>query len=146
MKGKKSDTAFIAEFVGECAKQGIFSPNEISEKAKSEIESIDNNIRKISDLKNKRSKLLDVLDSFKTPAKNMEIERLHLSFFQIKNLHLAKQLCSNLDFIIDSLPKDSIFIVKQMILLKIFKLEKNRFSAGPCYNDFINFLRINSIE
>ena len=146
MKGKKSDTAFVAEFVCECAKQGIFSPNEIAEKAKNEIESIDNKLKKIIELKNKRSKLIDVLDSFKSPVKNLETERQYLSFFQIKDLRTAKQLCTNLDLVVESLPKDSIFIVKQLVSLKICKLEKNKLVPGICHNDFICFLKVNHIE
>ncbi len=97
MKGKKADKDFVAEFIMNCAQKGLVNLDNILDAAQKEVAEIDSEIRNIELLKKKRSKLLDVLDSFKKNAKVPNAEKLILSFYQVKNLTLAKVICEGLD-------------------------------------------------
>ena len=148
MKGKKADTNFIADFVSSSAKQGIITPIDIVKRAQSEIEAIDNQLKKINDLKKKRSKLIDVVMSFKYGTKDNAEEKELLQFHQITNLSLAASLCKSLpildkvEFFTEVLGKDALFIVKQLCSLKILKIENlTKLVPAKRYNDFTSFLK-----
>lgn len=70
------DDNFVAEYITDCAKNGVASPPEICEKAKEEIKNIDQKILEINSLRMRKKNLLDVLKSFghdstKRPRKNV---------------------------------------------------------------------------
>lgn len=67
MRGKSIDVDFISEFVEECVQNGKASPKDIASEAKIKINNIDDQIRQIETLKSRRSKLVDVVNSFDAP-------------------------------------------------------------------------------
>lgn len=148
MKGKKADSDFIAEFISICAKDGILLKDEVINKAKKEIEIIDDKIKQITELKKKRSKLVDVVSSFEIKTKNNSNEKINLSFHSLKDLSLAKKICLSINILNQNdvwaadLSKEALLIVKQLINLKIIRLEKDSYklAASERYNDFINFV------
>jgi len=64
MRGKSVDIDFISVFVEECVAKEMATPSDIASEAKIRINNIDHEIRRIETLKNERSKLVDVVNSF----------------------------------------------------------------------------------
>jgi len=63
-KGKKLDYDFINEFIENCINCNISSSEDIVALAEDQIKKIDAKLLKINSLKEKRNKLLGVIESF----------------------------------------------------------------------------------
>ena|ERR1022692_1542871 len=95
MKGKKSDQAFIAQFITESVGQGIATPDKMLARAKTFIAEIDKEIKAIEEKKIIRSKLLDVVEAFEKkeqPDKTEEVKILEL--FELDYPETCQQICS----------------------------------------------------
>ena len=62
MRGKKVDSEFISNFIEESIKEGDMSLATLMLKVNCQINSIDQKIKEVEELKKIRSKLLDVKD------------------------------------------------------------------------------------
>ena len=97
MKGKKTDKDFVASFILNCAQKGISDLDQILNCAQKEIEELNIQIMNISLVKQRRSNLMDVLDSLKKNNKDFKLEKLTLLFYQITNFPLAKSICESIE-------------------------------------------------
>jgi hypothetical protein len=147
MKGKKADKDFIAEFIMDCAKEGHTELDNIVAVAEKEIEIIDNVIRNIISLKQRRSKLLDVLDSFKKNNKAPNAEKLILSFYQVKNLQLARVICEALEAGHELSRLDACWkqheiqlTVKELCEIKVLMNKEKALVPAPNFKAFQNFV------
>lgn len=153
MKGKKADKDFVAEFIMNCAQKGLFDLDNILAAATKEVEEIDSTIRNIELLKKKRSKLLDVLDSFKKNNKAPNAEKLILSFYQVKNLQLAKVICEALEAgqelsrLYDRRWDDACWnqhevqlTVKELCEIKVLMNKDKVIASAPNFKAFQNFV------
>ena len=143
MRGKKIDNNFVANFVSSCVKDGVCLPNLISSRAKQEMNEIDEKIKSILNLKERRSKLLDVVLSFEEPKLKDDIkEELEFQFNQLGNKISSKALIDD----IANMGKQSVvfsdaeekpplfYIIKKLLKLKVLIQAKNNF-----YRPGINF-------
>ena len=96
MRGKKTDSQFLTDFITDCAGRQCSTPDEMIAAAEQEINQINDQIKKVEQLKVRRSKLLDVIAAFKEPQKASKEEVRILSFFQIQNPHICKFICDTL--------------------------------------------------
>lgn len=150
MKGKKSDTQFISDFITRSVVSGFDSPDKIIEYAKILINNIDKEIKEIDQKKLTRSKLLDVIASFEKPVKPTKvIEAKILSFFQIQKPKICKYICNILkdnvvsteDIMSKSFPKeDIIFCIKQLLEQKIIAKIDNQLLRGAAFEDYCKFV------
>lgn len=98
MKGKKSDQAFVAQFITESVGRGIATPDEILARAKSMIANIDQEIKAIEEKKLTRSKLLDVVEAFeKQEQADKTGEAKILELFELHYPETCKLICSYID-------------------------------------------------
>lgn len=126
MRGKKVDNEFVSDFITNCIKSGIDTPESILAAAQTEINEIDKLIRKVEDKKKRRAKLLDVASSFEKPKVDKSEAKV-LSFFKIENPHICYFICQSLKkgpFNLNEVKSeyqmlDIIFCVKQLIEHKI---------------------------
>jgi hypothetical protein len=141
MKGKKLDNNFIANFIINCSKSNIISKEDILNKAREEIELIDFQLKKILEIKKRRSKLVDVVESFKI-KKDKTQDKLYLGFFGISNLNLAKMICDSLPFLIgESFGEDlTSKIGKELCDQKILKLQEINLVRDENFEYFMEFL------
>lgn len=142
MKGKKIDTDFVAEFIGNCAALGKNLPEDICNEAKIKIENIDLKIKEVEDLKKMRSKLNDVIITLGKKVIDKSVDKIILGFYQISNLSNAFVLCdlvadSPID--IKSIDKNNSFIIKEMLAANILSRFNNTLIQGELYQDFIDF-------
>src|SRR5260221_14283399 len=93
MRGKKSDQAFVAEFIAEAVQHGIETPEEIIRDAKKKIEQIDLEIKAIEAKKILRSKLIDVIATFEKQVKSTSSDAGLLPFFKLKYPRMCKFIC-----------------------------------------------------
>lgn len=147
MRGKKVDKDFLSEFITDCVKLNIDSPNEILNEAKKQIVEIDNKIKEIDKLKVLRSKLLDVVITFGEKENNTK-ELQQLNFFNIKNKELSKYICNlveDKDISIQSLKtthfpvEDTMYCVKQLIENNILLKNGDYIGKSSLYDDYIEF-------
>jgi hypothetical protein len=93
MRGKKSDRAFVAEFIETSIQNGITTPSEMVQKAKEIIEQIEREIKAIEERKSLRSKLLDVILTFEKQTKSTSEDAKFLSFFKLEYPAMCKFIC-----------------------------------------------------
>jgi hypothetical protein len=154
MRGKKIDTAFVAEFVTSCVKEGNVSSDTICARANEKIIEIDKQIKEVEGLKKLRSKLCDVLISFDTTekVKDKSADRDILNFHSIDNKNLSLDIIVAMeknnreisyDFgalsefdVLDTV----IFCIKQMAKAKIVKILRDLLVPGDNYWDYKAFL------
>ena len=72
MRGRKTDSEFVAEYIAKSIAEGKFNSYEIVLAAKAELADIDAKIKEVEELRKKRSKIQDVIFSFEKPTKNLE--------------------------------------------------------------------------
>ncbi len=149
MKGKKTDKDFVAEFIMDCAKKGLFNLDNVLDMAQKEIEDIDNVIRNIVSLKIRRNKLLDVLDSLKKTNKAPNADKLILSFYQVKNLQLARVICQDLEtdktlqclYTLNHASQHDIHLtVKELCEIKVLMNKDKKIVPAPNFKAFQSFV------
>jgi hypothetical protein len=150
MKGKRVDTEFITQFIEECIRQKYLTPEEIVVQAQSEINQIDHKILEVEQLKNRRSKLLDIISTFQKPVKISKDQDLKIiSFFQIGNPHICKFICGqlkgqartknqllNTEFSI----YDFNFCIKQLIEHKVITKIGDTFLRGTMFEEYLRIV------
>jgi hypothetical protein len=149
MRGKKSDSAFVAQFISESVQEGIETPDQIVQRAKKQIAQIDEEIRAIEAKKIVRSKLLDVILSFEKMAKDKTEEAKLLPFFDIQYPAKCKEICIIMKDA-KSLPIDwathgtgdatTVFCFKQMIERKIIDRKGNVLVPGERFAEYWKFV------
>jgi hypothetical protein len=151
MKGKKKDSEFLSNFISECIRTGLDTPEEIVRRAKNIISDIDEHIREMEMVRTKRSKLLDVIDAFEVPVKTFRPEEIRvLSFIKIQNPKICQFICTTLkqnpvdhEFLITNssyTPADIFFSVKQLLEHKVISKTGSVFVRGEMFNDYLQFI------
>ena len=159
MKGKKSDQAFVAQFITESVMCGSATPDEILARAKTFITEIDNEIKAIEKKKITRSKLLDVVEAFeKKEQLDKIVETKILGLFELDYPEICQSICSHIDksyannkkteindlsmFYNDNITYSRVrFAIKQMIKLGILiKLDNLHFVSGPRYTEYMKYV------
>lgn len=148
MKGKKYNSDFVSSFIEDCLIKNISSSEDILLIAEKEILEINNKIIEIEKLKQRRSKLLDVVDTFKKPTNN-KTDRIYLKLFSIQNRKLSKIICNlvsenplNIKQVanISDDVKEINFCIKQLIENKILKYEKDFIIKADFFDDYVSFI------
>ena len=149
MKGKKTDPAFVAKFISECAQEGRDTPEKIVSRAKQMIAGIDEEIRAIEAKKLLRSKLLDVIVTFEKPTKDKTEDARLLSFFTLEYPEVCRYLCEVIKK--QPIPADArkysttndpknIFAVKQLLECKIIARSGDELVCGERFDEYMKFV------
>ena len=142
MKGKKADAEFVAEFIEQSLKDGIFQQNDIVNSAKNKILEIENKIIEVEKLKAIRSKLLDVVEFLELK------EKKEVKIFTITNYNLCNNICNlttdNLYklFMLNralNYPKDFDHAIEELIKNKILKKVGSSVCSGSNMQNYKNF-------
>jgi hypothetical protein len=151
MRGKKSDSEFISEFITQCVTTGIDTPELIVNYAKNIICGIDEEIKRIEQKKIYRSKVLDVINTFeKTENKNKLEEAKLLSFYKLSHPEICKDICFSLKEA-KSLPAlswasfgdnaaEHNFCVKQLLEFKVLAKIGDALLRGDKFEEYLKFL------
>ena len=150
MKGKKKNILYVSSFIQKCIENGVTSSDDILNLAKNKILKIDDKIKKIQSLKNKRSNLLDVVDTFskndfKIKDKN---EIISLDLFNIPNIKMCSFICLSIkdnnksinELLNDSSKEEVIFCIKNLVEKKIIHKIGETITKGDMYNSYIRFI------
>lgn len=149
MRGKKSDSAFVAQFITESIRKGMETPDQIVKRAKEQIARIDEEIKAIEAKKIVRSKLLDVILNFEKSSKNKVDEAKLLPFFTLEYPDVCKHLCEVIgrkpiyadpkmySGIVE--PK-TIFATKQLLERQILAREGDMLVRGERFDEYMKFV------
>lgn len=149
MRGKKTDSEFLAEFIAGSVQLGLNTPTEFAERAKKMIKDIESEIQRAEKLKIQRAKLLDVVSAFDTPVKVSKSEEIRaLSFFKIQQPAVCKHICDILrksPAIVDGFGKkysteDVMFGIKQLLENRVIHKINNLFLRGEMFDEYIKFV------
>jgi hypothetical protein len=148
MRGRKIDTEFLTQFITECVEINKQTPEEIVNEAKSRVLEIDEQIKKVEELKKYRSKLSDVLIYFSSKDnKNNEKDKYILKFSQFKYPDICRFICSKkLPIDLKKLNteaypmQDIFFSVKQLLENNILKKSDNYLVVDTLYDDYFSYL------
>lgn len=150
MKGKRIDAEFITQFIEECIQKKYLTPEEIVIQAQSEINQIDQKILEVEQLKNRRSKLLDIISTFQKPAKISKNQDLKIiSFLQIGNPHICKFICNQLakqdctkDQLFDTEFSiyDFNFCIKQLVEYRVITKIGDTFLRGDMFQEYLRIV------
>lgn len=149
MRGKKTDSEFLSEFIANSVQLGLNTPTEFADHAKKMIRKIEEQIREAEKLKLIRAKLLDVVSTFETPAKvDKSAEIRALSFFKIQQPAVCKHICDILKkspATVDGFGKkysteDVMFGIKQLLENKVIHKTNNLFLRGEMFDEYIKFV------
>lgn len=148
MKGKKTDPAFVAKFISECAQEGRDTPNKIVDRARQMIAGIDEEIRAIESKKLLRSKLLDVIVTFEKPNKDKTEDAKLLSFFKVENPEICRKICKHLltissdtTYMITGIKDPEVlFGIKQLIEAKVIARVDYHLVRGERFDEYMKFV------
>lgn len=150
MRGKKSDAEFISGFIAECIRSGHDTPDEIVKQARQDILRIDDEIKRVEQLRITRSKLLDVIATFEKQAKPSKAEEAKLlSFFKIQQPQVCKYICDRLKtnvVTVDDVskskypPTDVMFCIKQLLEHRIISKSGVHLLRGEKFDDYLKFV------
>jgi hypothetical protein len=152
MKGKKIDSEFLTEFICKCATEGKNSTEDIFKEASLKLLDIDKKINELEKLKILRSKLFDVIDTFKENSKTKidnNVKNIIL-FCKIADYNLAKQIVKlistnvlNVDELdIKKVSKEDIIVcIKQMNECGIISLINKTILRGKNFDNYNRFLK-----
>jgi hypothetical protein len=152
MRGKKSDQAFVAEFISEAVQHGIETPEEIVRDAKKKIEQIDEDIRAVEAKKILRSKLVDVILTFEKKSKETSETAKFLSFFKLDYPGHCKLICEWVkNKPIDIGEKFQVlgtgendphmrYSIKQLLECKVLSRVGSQVMRGERYNEYMTFV------
>lgn len=144
MKGKKIDFIFLNDFISQCLLENKSSMEEIINSAQLKINYIDDEIKKIEELKKLRSKLLDVILSLDKSEKIKQDYSLILNLFKINNHNLCKKIlsCIDKDFTLDKLKlldsdtSEVLFCYKQLLENNVLSIYNEKIVPGKYYQDY----------
>lgn len=145
MRGKRIDNEFISEFIANCIGSGINTPEEIMAAAQQHINEIDEAIKRVEKEKIRRSKLLDVIATFKTKSEKPSSEATALPYFNMKYPNVCRFICETLKqgpVSVDKVngdysPSDIIFCIKQLLEHKIISKSGPYLIRGNNFNDYM---------
>lgn len=154
MKGKKINTDFVTNFITNCIDDGMSSSDQIIAFAKNSIIDIDNKIKEITNLKVKRTNLLDVVYSFEDYSNKNDITNdiKKLSYYKIGDIGCCKYICNKINFrnmkasdiFLDLHNKYSeeeiLFCIKQLVLNKILHKIEDVIVKGDNYKDYMKVI------
>lgn len=150
MRGKKSDAEFISEFIAECVRSGHDTPDEIVKRARQDINRIDDEIRRVEQLRITRSKLLDVISTFEKQTKPSKVEEAKLlSFFKIQQPQVCKYICDRLKTNVVSVEEvskskysttDVMFCIKQLLEHRVISKSGIHLLRGEKFEDYLKFV------
>jgi hypothetical protein len=153
MRGKKTDTEFVSNFIEESINNGLTTPEDFLNRAKSMISSIDEEIKRVEKQKIVRSKLLDVIATFEAPNKVKKQEDAKiLSFYQIEYPQVCRAICRALQkgtLTIDQIMEDKelsanssnvVFCLKQLMEHKVISKVGNHFLRSDKFDLYLNFV------
>lgn len=149
MKGKRSDPEFISDFISNCIKNGIETPENIINIAKKKISEIDDEIKRVEQQKIIRSKLLDVVSSFEKPIKSTHINEIKaLEFFKIQNSQICYYICTNLKRGVQTIESlsgkyqegDLIFCIKQLLEHKVICKSGAHILRGEMFDEYVKYI------
>jgi len=146
MKGKRTDTEFVSNFISECVSKGANTPDLILKSAKEILANIDEEIRKAEESKKYRSKILDVIASFEETKKTSKIEEVRaLSYFNMEHPQICYHICLSLkkgplmkeDFG-DKYPSSNlVYCIKQLLEHKVISKTGKYFLRGDNFADYL---------
>lgn len=149
MRGKKTDTGFLSQFISQCVSNNIIDQDGIVSQARTEISAIDKQIQEVEKLKITRSKLLDVVATFEKKTSSHKEEIKILSFFKLQNPDICKYICDQLkdeNMKMETLflgwhpVADIIFCVKQLLEHKIISKAGDVLIKGDMFNEYVKFV------
>ncbi len=147
MRGRKTDSEFLINFINDCIKENKNSSEDITNKAKSKVLDIDNKIKEVESLRLVRGNLLDVIAAFEKPVKQNEVKDIrNLSFLNLKKMNICKFICQNimndnLDFKNELYSEyDLMFCIKQLISYNILCKTNNNIMRGEMFDEYVKFL------
>lgn len=149
MRGKKTDSEFLSNFISECVQSGMETPAAIAARAQSMIDEIDEEIKKIEAKKLLRSKLLDVVFAFDKPVKEIKSQDIRaLSFFKIRQPNVCKYICDHLksgpstivNFGTKYSKEDLMFCLKQLLENKVISRSQDVFLKGDMFEEYLKFV------
>jgi hypothetical protein len=155
MKGKKVDQEFVSQFIIQCTKKELNTPDLIVEYVKKLIAIIDHKIIDAEKQKIKRGKLLDVISTFEKNNKIADQKAKQLPFFQIKNIALCQFIirqikikpCRLEDFSSNIYSKpDIIFNLKQLLEHQVISKTEGIFVKGEKFEKYLDFVLQEVIE
>ncbi len=147
----KIDSEFISNFISDCIIGGLTTTDDIVSYANKKINIIDEEIKKLKDI---RSKLLCVINQLEKNKKKNNIhddDKLCAKLLNISNHNLCKYICEKLadgQIYLPSLKeeynsKDIYFCIKQFIANDIaFRKEDNLFK-GKNFNKYYSLIVLN---
>lgn len=152
MRGKKTDPIFISDFMRESIQEGFQTPDQIVQRAKNIIASIDDEIKAIEAKKITRSKLLDVIATFEKPAKDKTDDAKMLPFFKLSYPLSCKYICElvkkapvtigeKLQLMGSGDPDPHMkFSVKQLLECGILTRIGNEITRGEMFDEYMKFV------
>jgi hypothetical protein len=149
MRGRKTDSVFISDFITDCVKAGHDTAEAIVQRAKQSITSIDDEILQVEKLKVTRAKLLDVIATFEKASKPSRTEEVRiLSFFKIQHPQICKFICDSMKsgvVAIENLSSkyptpEIVFCVKQLLEHKIIARSGSHLLRGEAFDDYLKFI------
>lgn len=149
MRGRKTDSDFISQFISDSVLSGHDTPEKIVELARKQIQAIDEEIKRVEQKKIERAKILDVIATLdrNTKATKSEEARL-LTFFKIQHPNICKFICDNMKngvVAIESLGskypnQDLMFCIKQLLEHKIVSKSGSHLLRGESFEDYLKFV------
>ena len=146
MKGKRLDQEFIGQYISDCISKNIISSDDMVSHAKQRINEIDGKIKEVEFLKQERSKLLDVIQSFqRTEKTNNSKEIKILSLYKIASPNLCRLICENIDRLeIKELHGysrlDVLSCIKQLIEHKVLSKSGSKLTRGELFSEYCSFV------
>ncbi len=150
MRGRKTDSIFVSNFITNCVSLGKVTPEDILQEAKNQINIIDEKIKEVEKIKVNRAKLLDVIAAFDRPAKPNKSEEIKiLNFFKLQRPEICKHICQILSKTSGVRLKDVcnlysegdvIFCIKQLIEHKIIVKKNDVLDKGDSFADYWKFI------
>lgn len=145
MRGKRVDNEFISEFIADCIRSGINTPEDIMSVAQRDINEIDEAIKRVEKDKIRRSKLLDVINAFQAKAEKSTTEASALPYFNMKYPNVCQFICETLkqgpvsinEIKGNYTTSDIIFCVKQLLENKIISKSGPYLIRGNNFNDYM---------
>jgi hypothetical protein len=149
MRGRKTDSVFISDFIAGCVQSGYDTAEAIVQQAKNSISSIDEEIQRVEKLKLNRAKLLDVVATFEKASKPSRSEEARiLSFFKIQHPQICKYICDCLKsgvVAVENLGKkyphqELMYCIKQLIEYKVIAKSGSHLLRGEVFDDYMRFV------
>jgi hypothetical protein len=151
MKGKKANIEFVSQFMSECVKRGISTPEAIVSEAKIQLEELERKIKEAENWKIARSDILDVVESFEKGGKKIPDGAENLDLFQIEQPEICRFICGIVKMepiMMSSLNsthydvQDMIFCVKQLVQFGVLNKSGDVLLRGDRFGDYLAIMEL----